>query len=893
MEKKVKIVLTIVVLIAVIIALIYTGLLPFPFFELTQPSGKISVVERSLDQYGNVIYKPVSGASVEAVMTIGTFKFLGDLWNKVTMSPGQDGVIDSYDVNYTKGFFGQFNETYADLTGDKKWDIKDTSFLNQHYGWTLEDTKCSNVTQTDGTCTLQYAITANLTFAPPYYNVKVNKSGYHPCSQILNLAVGGQIEIVKNTPPYAVIEYSPQIPLVGQTVTFDGSKSYDTDGRVVSYSWTLTDGSTTKSFSGSTFTYSYSHYGDSVVTLTVTDDLGDTGTTSVTVHVNAINVIAKINANPTSGSAPLNVKFDGSGSYDPDGGNIVSYQWDFGDGSTGTGSVVYHTYYNAGTYTVTLTVTDDEGTIGYTSVTITVYSFPGYASFTYNPTTPYVGETVTFDGSSSTASSGAVITEYHWLINSIQQAVTSSPTWTYSFSSAGSYNVGLYIVDSSGYTSTTTTQTVTVVERPKADFTVSGTFEVNSLLTFTFTGKGSITSYNWDFGDGSTSTQGPTTTHSYSNPGTYTVRLTVSDGRTSDSTSKTVSISVVVQVDCLTPLEFPPSTNVKVKLLAKSESTGQALSNIGLTVMIMPKSEANYAGYTKSGVTGSDGTVEIEILTPPYSKYSPYNMTVSYENKIIKCFDLKVLPQLAVKVISFNYEQVYKPGTYDFSYTGSIVDKETESPVSDFSAYSISLKDEKGTQIPVEYTDYSVAGSSFTFKAKLYDYYKSYAEHTVTLTITFRKTGYIDGTLTATAKMTAPTVMAVVESSSVTVGKNTFTIAFRDKYGQPYAGITEQNIEVIITDPNGVSMSTANELKDKYYFNDVDKAITIVYTFDKVGTYKIVVKYSGLPFYQDPSTFTVTASEAPSPVPSILTNPFVIGFIVLIFLILIFRRRKH
>jgi hypothetical protein len=88
-------------------------------------------------------------------------------------------------------------------------------------------------------------------------------------------------------------------------------------------------------------------------------------------------------------------------------------------------------------------------------------------------------------------------------------------------------------------------------------------------------------------------------------------------------------------------------------------------------------------------------------------------------------------------------------------------------------------------------------------------------------------------------------------------------------------------------------MSTANELKDKYYFNDVDKTMTIVYTFDKVGTYKIVVKYSGLPFYQDPSTFTVTASEAPSPIPSILTNPYVIGFIVLIILILIFRRRKH
>ena len=887
MEKVKALIIVVVLLGATIFGLMYTGVLPF----LIAPSvsGKITVRDCKTNS-------TVPGVTVTAVATGETFHWLGDVWNKQTMTATQDYVIDDYDLNYTKGLFQQVNITWADVAlGDNLVNMRDITWVDIHKGLTIDGTKVSNVTQADGTCTLNY-YKLNRTDKYPYYSVTVSKSGYHTRTVILDLSKGGIIYIEPNTPPTAVIEYFPTTPLVGQTVTFDGSKSSDTDGKVVSYSWTLTDGGSTKTFTVPTFPYSYSNYGDSVVTLTVTDDLGATGKMSVTVHVNAANVIAKINANPTSGSAPLSVKFDGSGSYDPDGGpnnGIVSYQWDFGDGNTGIGPVVYHTYYNAGTYTATLTVTDDEGTTGSTSVMITVYSIPGYASFTYNPTTPYVGETVTFDGSSSNASSGAVITEYHWLINNVQQAVTSIQTWTYSFSSADSYNVGLYIVDSSGYKSTTTTQTVTVVERPKADFTVLGTFEVNSLLTFTFTGKGSITSYNWDFGDGSISTQGPTTTHSYSNPGTYTVRLTVSDGRTSDSIPKTVSISVTIQVDCLTLLEFPPSTNVKVKLLAKSASTGQALSNIGLTVMIMPKSEANYAGYTKSGVTGTDGTVEIEVLTPPYSKYSPYNMTVSYENKIIKYFDLKVLPQLAVKVVSFNYEQVYKPGAYDFSYTGSVVDKETQSPVSEFSAYSISFKDEKGTQIPIEYTDYSVAGSSFTFKAKLYDYYKSYAEHTLTLTITFRKTGYIDGTLTATAKMTAPTVMAVVESSSVAVGKNTFTIAFRDKYGQPYTGITEQNIEVIITDPNGVSMSTANELKDKYYFNDVDKAITIVYTFDKVGTYKIVVKYSGLPFYQDPSTFTVTASEAQSPVPSILTNPFVIGFIVLIFLILIFRRRRH
>lgn len=81
--------------------------------------------------------------------------------------------------------------------------------------------------------------------------------------------------------------------------------------------------------------------------------------------------VAKIFTDVTSGLAPLAVHFDGSTSFDPDG-SIASYLWNFGDGSAGTTSIMSHTYHQAGTYTASLTVTDNDGATGAAQVMITV-----------------------------------------------------------------------------------------------------------------------------------------------------------------------------------------------------------------------------------------------------------------------------------------------------------------------------------------------------------------------------------------------------------------------------------------------------------------------------------------------------------------------------------------
>ena len=84
---------------------------------------------------------------------------------------------------------------------------------------------------------------------------------------------------------------------------------------------------------------------------------------------------ASFTANPESGTAPLNVSFDASASADSDG-QVTTYAWSFGDNQNGTGKTVQHSYANPGTYSVTLTVTDDAGGKGAAQKQITVTAKP-------------------------------------------------------------------------------------------------------------------------------------------------------------------------------------------------------------------------------------------------------------------------------------------------------------------------------------------------------------------------------------------------------------------------------------------------------------------------------------------------------------------------------------
>jgi PKD repeat protein len=177
------------------------------------------------------------------------------------------------------------------------------------------------------------------------------------------------VEVPANHPPTAAFSWR-QGTLSVPVIYFDASASSDTDGPIASYTWDFGDevtSTTTDRFPS----HNYEVPGTYYVTLTVTDD--DGATDSVSHEVTAVGD-PPLNDPPTADfsweqrwedlpAGFLTIQFDALNSHDWDG-SIVSYAWDFGDGEKATGTNLFnplHYYASAGTYTVTLTVTDDDG----------------------------------------------------------------------------------------------------------------------------------------------------------------------------------------------------------------------------------------------------------------------------------------------------------------------------------------------------------------------------------------------------------------------------------------------------------------------------------------------------------------------------------------------------
>ena len=151
-------------------------------------------------------------------------------------------------------------------------------------------------------------------------------------------------------------------------VTFNGSASWDENG-IASYTWTFID-ITTKTLTGEKPTYTFNTPGVYTITLNVTDAAGNWATDVVLVTlIDITNPVAKAGQNQTV-TVGTAMTFDASESTDNVG--IVSYEWDFGDGTTGTGITATHTYTSTGSYTIALTIRDAASNTATGQITVTV-----------------------------------------------------------------------------------------------------------------------------------------------------------------------------------------------------------------------------------------------------------------------------------------------------------------------------------------------------------------------------------------------------------------------------------------------------------------------------------------------------------------------------------------
>lgn len=318
------------------------------------------------------------------------------------------------------------------------------------------------------------------------------------------------------------------------------------------------------------------------VTAQVSAACGDvTAGITVTVETNQ-PPIASFVYSPNTPGVEETVYFNAAASTDSDG-TIVSYEWDFGDGSTGTGQKTEHRYNKAGAYAVVLVVRDNSGNHGTANQAVTVQAGSDpTASFEYSPANPVVNQDIHFDASASSDPDGT-IQSYSWNLG--DGSTASGRTITHRYAGAGQYTVVLVVTDNSGNTGTTDKSiTVTGGQAPTARFSyspqnpISGdTVYFNS--TQSSDSDGVITSRQWNFGDGGRGT-GENPAHRFQEAGEYVVTLTVTDNDGNEG-STSQEITVKDNREPIAALEFSP-----------------AVPKVGNTVF-----------FDGSGSTDSDGTI--------------------------------------------------------------------------------------------------------------------------------------------------------------------------------------------------------------------------------------------------------------------------------------------
>jgi len=414
-------------------------------------------------------------------------------------------------------------------------------------------------------------------------------------------------------PPIADFSYSPSAPSIGSPVMFDGTLSSDFDGEIATYAWDF-DGDLVPDAVSAIAEHSFSSSGTYPVSLTVTDNGGNSDTISYTVQVTGgadetptepLDEPEPEDAEPADDETqatqpqlpiaafvydPLEpepgtpIRFNGTASLDP-GGMIVAFAWDFdADGEIDSmEAIAEYTYDEPGTYQVTLAVADNEENANAITRSVVVAQqalpqpetdlYPPIAEFGYSPAEPQTGVPVLFNGAASTDLEGT-IAGYAWDFDADLVVDATGAIAEHSFPSAGIHPVSLTVTDNAGNSDTATLDIHVAataaappvaeepLQPPIADYSYQPPSPLPGVLV-TFDGSlstdadGLIVSYTWDFaGDVQTPSESPFAQYVFADEGNYSVSLTVTDD---DGVSDTATylIDVGEQAPDLPP---PPTT---------------------------------------------------------------------------------------------------------------------------------------------------------------------------------------------------------------------------------------------------------------------------------------------------------------------------------------------
>ncbi|MFP4501199.1 MAG: PhoPQ-activated protein PqaA family protein [Candidatus Hydrogenedentota bacterium] len=320
-------------------------------------------------------------------------------------------------------------------------------------------------------------------------------------------------------------------PNAGQVVRFT-DRSQVERGEIAGWTWEFGDGATSTEQNP---THVYTEEGNYTVRLTVESD---TGIEETLVRENLVLVgdkspEADFVVRPQTPFVGDAIEF--SDRSTSEAGGIQSWEWDFDDEMTGAGREPTHVYDKPGLYEVTLTVRTAGASASVTRTIEVSSKAAPRADFNANPAQPLLDEPVQFTDLSRPGS--AEITAWAWDFGDGTTSAEQNPE-EHTYTTAGTVDVSLTVVSEHGSDSATKTFEVVPVP-PEADFEAEPTEvvvgEEVAFTDFSVSRAKPIKTWSWEFGDGETSTaQDPA--HTYSAPGTYTVRLTVTTNDDSNNT---------------------------------------------------------------------------------------------------------------------------------------------------------------------------------------------------------------------------------------------------------------------------------------------------------------------------------------------------------------------
>jgi large repetitive protein len=376
------------------------------------------------------------------------------------------------------------------------------------------------------------------------FSARDMKTGMISTTKSVTLAQSPPTYVTFNTSDFPMVvrtvasfTCSPTTVGLNQNVFCNASGS---TGSNLTYAWTFGDGTAD---TGVIVTHQYSQTGTFTIVLTVTSDNLSTNSLnrSVTVTASLTPAAANFTFSPATPAINQDVLFTVT-TPTPGG----TYTWDFGDGTpNGSAATLTHRFSRAALFNVTLRVTNAVGQSASLARPVNVVGAPvGTVNFTFSPIDPGINDVVFFNASTTTVVNA---TTFSWDFG--DGARGAGTTTSHQYTQARTFTVTLTVTNDLGL-SASLSKTVPVSSSTglSADFTYSPTdpsisLRTNSVIFDATPSSASATGWTWDFGDNTATASGQRVTHTFSNPGTWVVRLTVTDA-TGRSATITKSVTV-------------------------------------------------------------------------------------------------------------------------------------------------------------------------------------------------------------------------------------------------------------------------------------------------------------------------------------------------------------